>query len=123
MSWLFEILAAVAVLVSGGFEGVMDHLQFHYGKQSQFWNPKISWLNKYRDWDVSKGLTFRGRFLVFTTDGWHLMKWCRNLFVFTGIALYGSSCHSWDEWKWHIVAGVCFWAINRIGFNITYKLL
>jgi hypothetical protein len=74
------IAAAILILVSAVFEAVMDFLQFKYTGRSQFWNPELSWMNK---WDYST-IPRKERFplsstvLVFLTDGWHLMKWCRN---------------------------------------------
>jgi hypothetical protein len=74
------ILSIILFLLSAVFEAVMDFLQFRYTKRNQFWNPQLSWMNK---WDFSK-VPRKERFplsstvLVFLTDGWHLMKWCRN---------------------------------------------
>ena len=69
---------AVLAFTSGVCEGVMDGLQFYYDKDNQFWNPDISWVNKYKGRDPQNGLSFRGRFFVWTTDGWHLVKGIRN---------------------------------------------
>lgn len=121
-----HIAPAVAVFVSGGFEGVMDHLQFHYDGNSQFWQPDISWVNKYKNRDTEQGKTFRGKYLVFTTDGWHLMKFGGNLSMFTGFTLILSKEFSGSnrkKWYWYIIEGMAYWAINRAGFTITYNLL
>lgn len=111
------ILPATAVFVAGGFEGAMDGLQFHYDKPDQFWNPDISWVNKYKNGDVSQGMTFRGKYLVFTTDGWHLMKFGRNMFIMGAIVTnFGEK----RKWWVYVVEGVSYWAINRAGFNLVY---
>ena len=74
------ILSIILFLLSAAFEAVMDFLQFRYTKRNQFWNTELSWMNK---WDFST-VPRKERFplsttvLVFLTDGWHLMKWCRN---------------------------------------------
>jgi len=74
------ILSIILFLLSAGFEAAMDFLQFRYIKRNYFWNPQLSWMNK---WDYSR-VPRREKFplsstvLVFLTDGWHLMKWCRN---------------------------------------------
>ena len=49
------IVPASLVFVAGGFEGAMDGLQFHYDKPNQFWNPDISWTNKYKNNDPFQG--------------------------------------------------------------------
>lgn len=111
----FSWLVAAFVLLAGCFEGVMDHLQFHYDKNDQFWSPGRSWKNKYKGGDPANGMTFRGKYLVFTTDGWHLMKFGRNLFIMAALTV-GSLPASWL-----VLTLLTYWAINRIGFNLTYK--
>lgn len=113
------IVPASLVFVAGGFDGIMDGLQFHYDKPNQFWNPDISWTNKYKNNDPLQGKTFRGKYLVFTTDGWHLMKFGRNSFTMGAIV---TAIGQKRKWWVYIVEGLSYWTINRIGFNLTYKL-
>lgn len=114
-----HIAPASLVFVAGLAEGVMDGLQFHYDKPNQFWNPDLSWRNKYKNHDPAQGKTFRGKYLVFTTDGWHLMKFTRNSTLFAAFTLkFGEK----KKWWVYIVEGLSYWTINRIGFNISYKL-
>tara|TARA_Y100000361_G_scaffold145150_1_gene153997 strand:- start:10 stop:384 length:375 start_codon:yes stop_codon:yes gene_type:complete len=95
MLFIFFFLAAFS-------EAVMDTLQFHYYRSifsslnPIFWNPKLSWKNKYTLGNPGLGPKFVGSttIFVFTTDGWHLFKFFRNLFLFLGIffaCLYVSS--------------------------------
>jgi len=81
------VLITLPILV-GLFEGLMDKIMFHYEKSifcgfknQQFYNPYISWRNKYKD-DL-KTPKFYGSttFLVFLTDAWHLFKWLKNRFL------------------------------------------
>ena len=115
-----HIAPAAAVFVAGCFEGAMDGLQFHYDKPDQFWNPDLSLKNKYVNRDPAQGKTFRGKYLVFTTDGWHLMKFGRNLSIFT--ALTFKLGDEKKKWWVYVVEGASYWFINRVGFNVTYKL-
>lgn len=117
-----HVAPAVLVFASGAFEGVMDHLQFHYDGNHQFWQPDISWQNKYRNRDVTQGRTFAGKYLVWTTDGWHMMKFGRNITMFTGFTLKVTTSTK-KRWYWYAVEGVSYWAINRAGFNLTYHIL
>jgi hypothetical protein len=72
---VFLILAAI-------FKAIFDTLQFHYyesifSKLSQgWWNPEISWKNKWKDGDNTKGEKFFGSssFLVMFTDAWHFFQ-------------------------------------------------
>ena len=114
-----RIVPSGAIFVAGIFEGVMDGLQFHYDKPDQFWNPAISWKNKYKNHDPLQGETFAGKYMVFTTDGWHLMKFGRNLFTMGAII---SNINSKKKWWVYIVDGVSYWIVNRVGFNLAYKM-
>ena len=77
--WLVGLL--LSVFVMGAAKGVSDCLQFHYGssifsefKNQQFWDPEISWKNKYKDWDggdASAAFPLSKSVLVVLTDGWH----------------------------------------------------
>lgn len=87
---LLIVSCMLLVIIAGIANGVMDTLQFHYGKsvfpQSvdenllggsyQFWNPKVSWRNKYAGGDPQAGPAFflSTTSLVFLTDGWHLFQ-------------------------------------------------
>ena len=108
------VIPAILIALAGAAEAVMDFLQFYYDKPNQFWNPKISWENKYKGGEYKNGLTFRGRWLVFTTDGWHLMKWVRNLTLFSSLYFLPEIA------IWMPPAA---WFVNRIGFNIVFKIL
>lgn len=116
--WKKQILPAALIFVAGGFEGAMDGLQFHYDKPNQFWNPDISWTNKYKNNDVAQGKTFAGKYMVFTTDGWHLMKFGRNLFTAGTIAI--KIGEEKKKWYIYIAEGLSFWLVNRVGFNLVY---
>lgn len=72
------------------FNGVMDTLQFHYDTSifprakdetflwgdRQYWDPDLSWENKYKDWPLDPRPAFPGAttWLVGLTDGWHLAQ-------------------------------------------------
>ena len=114
-----HIAPAVLVFVAGTAEGVMDGLQFHYDGNNPFWQPDISWRNKYKNKDPQQGKTFAGKYFVVATDGWHLMKFTRNATLFTAFTL---KLGEKKKWWVYIVEGVSYWVINRIGFNISYKL-
>jgi len=95
------MMVALLLLVSGLAEGMMDWLQFrlnvcHPMYKDQFWSPDYSWKNKWNI-DPATGRILGEKFFLSSTlfvgftDGWHLMKLVRNLFMFTGI-LYIAIC-------------------------------
>ncbi|OJI07735.1 hypothetical protein BK004_00500 [bacterium CG10_46_32] len=72
------------VFIAGMAKGVSDTLQFHYGtsvfssfQNEQWWNPEVSWKNKYRDYDNGdnrEAYLLSRSLLVWRTDAWHLAQ-------------------------------------------------
>lgn len=122
--WKKHIVPGICVFVSGMCEGIQDWSAFHNSGGSQFWDGSISWKNKYKNHDPSQGKTFAGKYFVFLTDGFHLMKFSKNLSMFTGFTLILNKEFSGKKkWYWYIVEGASYWAINRLGFVVTYNLI
>ena len=76
LSAYFFILAAIC-------NALMDTLQFHWYKfrwnnsvNTKYWNPAISWRNKYNNGNPIDGLRFKGMlgFMANFLDAWHLLK-------------------------------------------------
>jgi hypothetical protein len=112
------VITAALGLASGGFDGAADGLAFHNTSNHPFWGQN-SYLNKYKNHDPVQGETFRGKYLVFTTDGMHLMRFGRNLFTAGAVAIQFTG----KKQKWWVYAlqGCTFWAFNRVGFNLVYN--
>ena len=79
------VFAAVAVLFMLGafFNSIMDTLQFRYSGSvfaghgyDDFFNPHISWKNKWKDGNPAQGEAYPGSSTVFVlfTDAWHLAQ-------------------------------------------------
>lgn len=76
-------------MVAGAAKGVSDTLQFHYGRSvfasfqnEQWWNPEVSWKNKYRDYDsgdTREAYLGSRSLLVWRTDAWHLAQTIETL--------------------------------------------
>jgi hypothetical protein len=106
------------------FEAVMDKLQFHYDlsifknfKNQLFWDPKISWKNKYEDGNPMKGERFflSKSLFVGVTDAWHLFKLFRTLTIFAGIYFLFIPCAT----KYMCLM---FVIIARILFGLSFTL-
>lgn len=125
----YIFLAVGFLLLSGAASGLMDGISFHpqdYNVEwDEFWDPQISWKNKYVNRDEEQG---RIKWLwntvnkpVFLTDGWHLLKSIQiNCMSFSMTCLFSSS---YDEisWKLFILAFLIISLIFRAGFKIMYK--
>lgn len=114
-----HVAPGILVFAAGCFEGVMDGLQFYYDKPNQFWNPDISWKNKYKGGDPANGKTFAGKYFVAATDGWHLMKFGRNATLFTAFTI---KLGEKKKWYMYLAEGAGYWIVNRAGFNLAYKI-
>ena len=62
----------IFVMASGLFESIMDKLQFHYDKtpfkyfnNQIFWDPKISWRNKWKDGELQILGTFLNYYIIY----------------------------------------------------------
>jgi hypothetical protein len=91
------MLSLVFVLLASICNAIMDTISFHYEisifnkSNPVYWNPQISWKNKYIDWD--NGNRERKRFLGIKIaptflDAWHLFKSMMIIFLALAIVLY-----------------------------------
>jgi hypothetical protein len=119
-----EYIGFILFMLAGMSEGVMDTLQFHYSnsifyrfKNKLFWNPQISWQNKYKDGDPTEGPKFplSTNLLVGLTDAWHLFKFLRTFFIFAGIFFMFMFCQT----TFHCLIDVM---ISRIIFGVSFSL-
>ena len=112
------------IFIAGVFEGFMDVLQFHWAKfsannptiNSAFWNPTLSWSNKYKGNNPAEGEKFPGSTTIFVslTDGWHLMKLLRNLSLFSSFFFVDNVT---------LIGVIILYSVNRLGFNLIYNIL
>jgi hypothetical protein len=86
------MISLILVILAGMLNGVMDVLTMRYNtcvfkrmpkEWEYFFNPSLSWRNKWKNGDSNQGEKFFGSstFLVWTTDAWHLAK-SSMLFLF-----------------------------------------
>lgn len=111
-------------LFAGVCEAVMDKIQFHYDgsvfkkyKNQLFWDPRVSWKNKYKGGDPLAGEKFflSKSLLVGFTDAWHMFKLFRTFFIFAGIYFLFIPCSSKIEClMFVIIARVLY------GLSFTY---
>ena len=118
------IIGLILTIFAGLSEAVMDTLQFHFSKSpfskynNQFWNPQLSWKNKYKLGNPFFGAKFPGSTTIFVsfTDGWHSFKLLRNLFLFVGLCLIAIPCLN-------INYIIIYFISARILYGISFQLL
>lgn len=92
-------LSIISTLLAALFSAIADTLHHHFSVSvfaklnPTFWNPAISWVNKYEGGEVSNGPAFFGSttFLVWLTDGWHLANFFFLKFIFVAVVFYRSA--------------------------------
>lgn len=93
---MIYFIVILCFIISAFSESIMDTLQFHYYKSifndfknKSFWNPEISWKNKYKNNDPNQGEKFKFSTTLFVglTDGWHFFKLVKNVSLFFGLFL------------------------------------
>lgn len=127
--WIKQAAIATLHMVSGFLiyqNEVTTHNWYQYklrhpNANPQWWWPRLSTNNKYKNGDPAQGPKFFGSttFLVWTTDKYHLNRMLRNVFVAGGTAL----CMTlWEKPRWqHIVLQlVTNWASYALGTGIGY---
>lgn len=89
----------------------------------KFWDPQISYLNKWKDSDPANGPAFWGSTTIFvwTTDGYHLTRTLDKAFICTGLAF---KMGDWDrKWYIYIIDFIAHSIAYSIGFNLTFHIV
>lgn len=132
------ILSCLMLFLAGIANGAMDILVHKFGlsvfsnvKNNQFWNPELSWFNKWSDTAIMR-MTYNeerfwgsSRWFVFLTDGWHLCKAIFLLFIVLAALFF--RLPDWSIIGLHVPLfwnGVlCFLMLKgsmSLGFTISY---
>ena len=123
-----NLISYLLLFLTGAMVGVMDKLQFHYlssifskFKNQKFYNPKLSWENKWKwHYEVKGGHPVpvkKERFwgsstiFVWTTDAWHSYKFIMLKFLFLSVLFH-------NEFTWWDIPGVCMY---YAGFWVTFE--
>lgn len=119
-------VAFIGGMANGYNQTILHHYpQFkrvHPNANDQFWNPEISWLNKYEDFDkYGKKEAYFGSttFLAWTTDAYHLSS------VISNTSIVGATCimtigerRKWWQYGIDIVA---MSLARSAGFHLIYS--
>lgn len=129
MQWKREILPAASMFVAGALNGVNQDLLFHYHEfqntfpnaNPEFWDPDISWRNKYENGDPAQGEAFPGSSTIFVaaTDGYHATVAGRNLMITTSICLSPKT----KGWKPFVKRTLLYSLSYGLGFELVYGKL
>lgn len=89
--WLNGLFILLACIMNAGMDSLRNNFSSSFASnwRIQFWNPQMSWLNKYNDFDPIKGRR-KIWFIIIPaafTDGWHLLKMFMLGFLFIAMSL------------------------------------
>jgi hypothetical protein len=129
IQWRKEIAPIVSMFLAGAANGVNQDLLFHYHEfestfpnaNPQYWNPDISWRNKYLNGDPAQGEKFLGSSTIFSgfTDGYHSTILARNLFITTSICLSPQT----RGWKPFLTKTLVYSLSYGLGFELVYATI
>lgn len=127
-----NIISWSLMTCAGANNAVNNVLQHDYASfkatfpnaHDSYWNPDISWRNKYKNGDPEQGEAFWGSSTVFVgvTDGYHLTNCIRNNMV---CAAFAFKIGDWKKRKWYywVADFVSYSIAYGIGFNVTYEII
>ncbi len=112
------MLALILVILAGICNSVMDTVQFRFVmsrffnlQKPLFWDPKESWVNKWKNGCPDNGERFFGSstFLVWVTDAWHLFQSLMLVCFALAIVTYSPMINWWvDAIIYHTAFGISF---------------
>lgn len=124
------VIRASLMFISGMADGTAETLRINYSDfrdvfpnaNEEYWNPNISWHNKWKNGDINQGekFLFSSRGLVFTTDGYHQMRMIRNVTMITAITIPIGKPKKFKE---YIFEGGIYYLSYTLGFTTTFDLI
>ncbi len=125
------ILSSGLLFLSGFSDGTSEVLKIKYesfdrvlpGANPQFWDYRISWVNKYKDGSPpdAEFLGAKSAF-VWTTDGYHLMRMIRNSTMIVAVTIPINSGFR-KPWQSYVKEGVIYYLAYTAGFNFAYDVV
>jgi len=130
-NWKPIAITSGILIVSGFCDGTSEVLKIKYNSfervfpnaNDEFWDYKISWKNKYKD-GIPPDPAFLGSktSLVWTTDGYHMMRAIRNATMITALVIPLNNI-SHKNWKDYVKEGVINYFSYTVGFNLAYDVV
>jgi hypothetical protein len=115
-------LSYLFLLLAGFSNGLMDLIAYRYYlsifNKSKFFNPNVSWRNKWKNGNPEYGerFLFSSTIFVFLTDGWHLVKWFMIKFILLSVIF-----HKGQDSLLNYLMEVPFLFMYYVGFWLSYE--
>lgn len=122
------MLSSVILLaLTGAFKGASNFLLFRITPESRlylhpFWDPDVSWKNKWKNGNHEEGPRFLGSTTIFValTDGWHLMEFLQWACI-QSMASIWFDLNYWGAIPDFLAVYFVAWAIRSLAFKIVYE--
>ncbi len=124
-----DIPAVASVFVAGMADGFNQTIEFNYpvfkhhfpNANDNFWNPSISYLNKYKGRVEANGAAFPGSttYLVEFTDGYHFTRLQEHI-GYTAAIVFWINGKTKKKWWQYGIDALESMAANRAGFVLVY---
>lgn len=118
------------IYIAGFADGHAELLMHHYyqfentfpNANHKFWNPKLSWTNKYKNNDPNQGPKFFGSTNVFVpvTDGYHACKFVQKSAIVAALVI---KLGERKKFKFYLVDTVVYLFTYTLGFYTSYSLM
>lgn len=122
------IIKSTLLFISGGCDATSEVLRINYSQfekvhtkaNEQYWNPKVSYVNKWKNGDYTQGEKFflSSTALVWTTDGYHMLRMIRNSTMITAIVI---PIGKRKNWKQYAAEAIIYYGAYTTGFNLMYN--
>lgn len=134
------IICIIYLAISAGFfDAVKDTLAHHYSssifaqsRNKEFFDPNISWKNKYKEGNPQMGeaFLFSTTYLVTLTDAWHLAKTAHRFHYFVLLFFFGLFCYDIKErvpcnfnQVLFLLATMAIYICYAVSFHVFYTYL
>ncbi|MBK9357710.1 MAG: hypothetical protein IPN08_10040 [Bacteroidales bacterium] len=129
-TWKPIAIKSGLLFTSGCFDATAEVCRINYtyfdnvfpGANDKFWDAKQSAGNKWKNGDYKQGekFLFSSTALVWTTDGYHLMRTIRNC---TMIAAVTIDIGNKKPFKQYLIEAIIYYFSYTAGFNFTYNVI
>jgi hypothetical protein len=125
--------ALALILFSGLSNGLHETLHYHWPAfqerfpkaNAHYWNPFLSWQNKYKNLDPEQGEAFplSTTVLVLITDAKHLLSELHRDALALGCLLFGywyRALRHRHHWAVLVGWGSALWLLHSLAFHLVY---
>lgn len=120
--------------VSGFADGSVEAVKWHYhevkakhpGLNDQYWDPAISWKNKYKDWDAGDyrpAYPGAKTWAVAGTDFYHLGRAVQRSSLMASAGIQAATFETGQPWYTYVFRFAVQFISYSVGFRVAYEMV